>query len=132
MKQTRTNQGGSVVSFLVVGVVFVVIIIGAVYALQHRKSSTPSSSPIATTSKAPSPSTTTPNSSVAPAPTPSENSQNNGSENSSTNSTDGLSTTTMPQTGPSDMMPGAGVIAVLTGMIIAFVQSVRARRNLVA
>jgi len=36
----------------------------------------------------------------------------------------------MPVTGPADMMPGGVVVALLVGALVAFLQSVKARRNL--
>jgi hypothetical protein len=139
VKYTQTNQGGSVVSFLVVGVVFVAIVTGAVYALQHRAADnnarTPAS-PTATKTGSPSsaaPSQSTPNKSAAPAPssTPAPaNPRGNQQPNGATTPAPGTSSPTMPATGPSDMLPGGVAMAVLTGALVAFAQSVQARRRL--
>ncbi len=130
MSQARTNQGGSVVSFVVVGIVLVALVIGGVYMLQHRGGDTPevaktnspvpapsassSSSPVPSTSKSPAPSKSVqpvPSSSPKPAPSTVPVPEN------------------MPATGPSDILPSGIVVAILLGVTVSYAQSRSAHRR---
>lgn len=110
--QTRTSQGGSVVSFLVVGVILTVITLSAVYFAQQRgqqgqspsAAPSPSVSPSASPSASPKP--------VSPSPQPS-------STPSSAPQAGHL-----PSTGPTDdLILGAIPIAILAGATIAYIRS---------
>ena len=130
MSQARTNQGGSVVSFVVVGIVLVALVIGGVYMLQHRGGDTPevaktnspapapsassSNSPVPSTSKSPAPSKSaqpTPSSSPKPVPSAAPAPEN------------------MPATGPSDILPGGIAAAILLGVTVSYAQSRSARKR---
>lgn len=126
--RARTNQGGSVASFLIVGGVLLAVVAGAVYFLQNRQEN-PSPSPTVTTSDKPqatksaSPSgsseptkspTPSPRTSTPPAPT-----QKNGNPNADN----------MPATGPEDTLSGGFVVAALVGSMTAYIQSVRLKRR---
>lgn len=132
MSQTRTSQGGSVVSFVVVGIVLVALVIGGIYLLQHRSgspevvktnaptaSTSSSSAPAPSNSKTPAPSksaqpaTPAPSSSPAPTSTPVP--------------TSAPAPENMPATGPSDMLPGGIMAAILLGLAVAYAQSRTAR-----
>ena len=120
----RTNQSGSVVSFLVVGVILAVVVIGGITLLQNRDQQTPTASPSASVSPAPSPSAGTSGSSNSPAPTPSKSPTASSAPVPSTNGT-------LPSTGPTDNLLSSIAGAILLGVIIAFVRSYRARVDLV-
>ena len=131
MSKTRANQGGSVVSFVVIGIILVALVVGGAYVLQHRngtrspevaKTTTPSSqsvSPSPNGSPAPSSSTSpVPSQSVQPAPSasPTPSSQ--------------PAPANMPATGPSDLLPSGIIAAILLGFAVAYVQSRQARGRL--
>ncbi len=127
--QTRTKEGGSVVSFAVIGIVLIAVVVGGIYIVQKRGENTKvagpvSSSPAASPSGKPStgvptpppPSTKPPGVTTTPPPvstTPHVTSSPNQS---------------IPQTGPEDYMPGGAVFAVLVGMTVAYVNSKRQLR----
>ena len=132
MSQARTNQGGSVVSFVVVGVVLVALVIGGVYMLQHRgggdtpdvaKTNSPAPAPSASSSSSPVPST-----SKSPAPLKSAQPTPPSSSPKSTPSTAPVPEN-MPATGPSDLLPSGIMIAVLLGMAVSYAQSRSARKR---
>lgn len=122
----RTNQGGSVVTFLVVGAVLVAVTLGGVYFVQQRGSApvatppspSPSSSPSVSQSTAPSasprPSTSaSPRPSASPAPT-------------SHPTTGTAPTTHLPETGPADDLVLAIIpTALLVGAAVSYIQSRR-------
>ncbi len=121
--QTRTNQGGSVVSFVVVGLVLVAVAIGAIYLVQERSQHTqPTPSPTASTTKSPQPTNKDeskdgeskkrqPQSSPQPSRTPSAM---RGQEN-------------LPKTGPEEALLSIVASASLVGMTVAYVRSLRYR-----
>lgn len=133
MNQARTNQGGSVVSFLVIGAILVGITLVGVYFVQQRNSAAPIAS-----SPSPSPSVSTP---VAPQPTsspapsqsvgPSSSPKPSASPVPSSHPTTGTAPTEhLPQTGPAeDLLLSAMPIAVLVGSTISYLVSRRARYN---
>ncbi|MDB5184124.1 MAG: hypothetical protein JWO07_805 [Candidatus Saccharibacteria bacterium] len=140
MNKIRTNQGGSVVSFVVVGVILVGLVAGGIYLLRQRNDNA-DKTPVATTSKAP---TTSPSKSAAPSspaatPAPTKSTQP-ASQPPASNQKAAAGTVTppstpsspavIPQTGPSDMIPSGIAFAALLGATVAFSQSVRARRHL--
>ena len=127
MSEARTNQGGSVVSFVVVGIVLVALAAGGIYLLKHRAGD--SSSHVAKTSMSPSPvssGSVSPNSSsVAPSPQPSSTPSPSPSSKPSASPSP-----TIPKTGPSDLLPSGLVAATVIGSLVAFIQSRRARQQL--
>jgi hypothetical protein len=131
VNNTRANQGGSVVSFVVVGVILVGLVAGGVYLLKQRNDNT-SNSRVATTSKAPSPSASVaapaPSKSAQPSQPPASNQKP--AAGTVTPPATGSTQTVIPQTGPSDMIPGGIVLATVLSATVAFTQSVRARRRL--
>ncbi len=122
-KVARINQGGSVVSYIVVGVVLVALVVGGVYLLQHRTANdTAKVAKTTTVSPSPSPSSTpasSPSPSLAPAP----------ATTSKPSASSAPTASRMPVTGPSDLMPAGIVIAILTGLGVSFTQSLLGRRN---
>jgi cytoskeletal protein RodZ len=137
----HTNQSGSVVSFVVIGVVLIALVAGGVYLLQHRddkQAKVQSPSPVAVTSSAPVPSsapTSSPKTSTTPAP--SKSTQPSASPKPSVSPQAPIvkapvvpGANGLPATGPSDSIPGGFAAAILLGTTVAFVQSQRARRHL--
>lgn len=135
MNHTRANQGGSVVSFIVIGIVLVALVAGGIYLLQHRDSNT-QTGPISTKSTSPSPSTVAvkPSSSASPSASPSPSKSTAAQPPATNQKTDSgankVPVQPLPKTGPSDLTAGGFVAAILAASAASFVQSVRARRNL--
>lgn len=125
MSQMRTNQGGSVASFVIVGIVLVALVAGGIYTLRHRTATdtptgvgtnSPAPSPVSSDSKAPTPSksaspspSASPQPTESPAPTPAP--------------------TDMPATGPSDLLSSGIIGAILIGSLTSYAQSRRARHQ---
>lgn len=118
--RTRTNQGGSVASFVIAGIVMLVLLTGGIYLLQKR-SETPAATPVASKSASPSSSTTlSPKTSpsVKPSTSPTPTSQSSQPPATTGNAS-------LPTTGPDDNYALLGIIAVL---IISTVSYARSRR----
>lgn len=119
--QTRTNQGGSVVTFLIVGGILVAVVVGGIYAVQRRSQETPSPSPVVSTSPSASPS---PAGTSVPNPTTNPGSQSTQPPASVPQGS------TIPSTGPSDDFISVVAFAVLSGLLVAYVRSRRSRLRL--
>lgn len=123
MSQARTNQGGSVVSFVVIGVVLVALVVGGVYTLRQRNGV---DTPVAVEpSASPSP-TTAPSDSKSPAPAPSQSTQPQPSTAPSgeSSSSSGTAPQDMPAAGPTDnLMTGGIVAAALVGIGVSYTRS---------
>lgn len=118
--KTRTNQGGSVINFLIVGIVLAAITLGAIYFAQQRSKDAANEpkSPVAV-----SPSSQPVPSSTPPAPNPASPSPSPSPSASPTVPTTGV----MPSTGPSDDLLAVSLplaLIVMTG--IAYTKSRRA------
>ena len=118
--RTRTKQGGSVVNFLIVGVVLAALTLGAIYVVHNRGSgeiaSSPAPSQTASPSATPSTSSPTPSASSSPAP------QASSPAPSSVPAT-GYH---LPETGPTDTIALVGLpLAVVTAASVAYVRSRR-------
>ncbi len=126
--QMQTRQSGSVVSFLLVGVVLVGLVAGGIYVLQKRSNDTPPDSP-ATTHKPAEPSSTSDKKpEKTPAKTsPSSTPKQTPSKSAAPSPVPGAAT--IPDTGPSDIIPAGTMFAVLFGTTIAYVQSRKAYTN---
>ena len=125
MSQARTNQGGSVVSFVVVGIVLVALVAGGIYVLQHRSGT--DSTEVTKTSNSPAPSTAAPSGNT-PAPTPSSSVQPVPSSPKAPDMTSEPTPASMPATGPSDILPGGIMVAILLGLVVAYMQSRQVRK----
>ena len=128
MNFTRTNEGGSVVTFAIVAVVLAVLVIGGVYTLQNSNQPTPKKSSEVATSSSPSvsPSKST---SVAPSQSPSK-APSTPKPSTSPAPAKNIPTTGMtalPTTGPEDNIVQAFMLASLVGVAVAYAQSYRAR-----
>ncbi len=125
MNQARTNQGGSVVSFLVIGAILVGVTLAGVYFVQQRNNS----EPIAT-SPSPSPSVSMPPTSPAPSQSvaPSTPKPSSSPLPSSHPATGTAPTGNLPQTGPAeDVVASLIPVAALVGATVSYVGSRRAR-----
>ncbi len=116
--QTRTNQGGSVINFLIVALVLLAIVTGVIYFAQKRgeKLATEPSTPVSTSPSA------APSSSMAPPP----------SSAPTTTPAPGRTpaavppTGVMPSTGPTDdLIQAALPLALITGLAVAYTRSRR-------
>lgn len=130
MKSNKlTNQGGSVATFVVVGVVLAAFMIGGVYLLQKRSQDGQKSGPVAVNTPSPvapsassdatkkpsqSPAKPTPTKTSTPKPTP---------QPTSTIPT----TASLPTTGPAEDFLGAFMLASLIGVAAAWLRSYRVR-----
>lgn len=125
MVSEQVRQSGSVVSFLIVGIVLVGLVTGGLYML-HRQGTDRSmpNGPVATTSNKPasSPSQqaeTSPSKSPAP-------SKSTKPESSKSPTVPTAPRTPLPETGPADNMLSGIAFAILLGVSIAYIQSRRA------
>lgn len=105
----RTNQGGSIAGFMLIGVVLVVIAVGGVYYLQNRSnSSTTAPGTTGTTDKKDEKTTKSTKKDDSPKPI-------------------GQRADNLPQSGPADTLVSIVAIAVLAGLATAYLQSLRLR-----
>lgn len=139
MQNTRTNQGGSVLAFIVVGAVLAIAVVGGVYLTHQRgeeaskggSSSQPDKKPVTTTQ--PTTSTSTGSSSTAtrqPQTGVNSNSTSRIPTTGHDSSRDSAATSgsaNLPVTGPVDTMLQIIAAATLTAAVIAYVQSKLAR-----
>jgi len=122
----RTNQGGSVATFVVVGLILAVTLVGAIYLVKIRSQQARNNQEIATseTKKPVSTSSSNSNSSL----TTSQSSQSSDTSNSQTENTNTSSTTTgqdLPTTGPeTDLLQLVGVY-MLAVSLTAYILSRR-------
>lgn len=127
-EHTRTKQSGSMVSFLIVGVVLVGLIASGLYILNRRHTAdTTHKDPIATTNKvstSPESSKPTVSSSVTPVPSKSSTPAPQAQKQPATTPPAG---SPLPQTGPSDNLLSSLALATLLGVTVAYVQSRRLR-----
>lgn len=130
--QAQTKQGGSAITFLVVGILLVGVIAGGILFLQRRNQvnpATPSVSPSASVSPSSQPSTSvsvspttkptsSPSASVSPTTKPSSSASPKPSQtNVIPNESD------LPSTGPADTLLHLVEIGVLTGVVVAYIRS---------
>lgn len=129
--QARTNQGGSVASFLVIGVILAVITLGGIYFVQHRQQSQ-APTPAPSVAQSPSADTKTPGTSTSPSPSvkPSTSPKPSASPSPSTVPSETPQTGVLPATGPADdLLLSALPIVLLTGVTAAYAQSRYLRRK---
>lgn len=147
----RTNQGGSVLSFIIIGGVLTLLLVGGVYMLrQYNQSSTvavetpaapapdstnqagePSTKPSESDKSAneeqkPSDSTETPTT----MPGSSSNESTSGSDSEATDSTIGSNVGELPQTGPAESASALVAMTLLAGTSVAYMQSRRQSSSL--
>lgn len=132
----RTKQGGSVLSFIIVGIVLLGVLAGGVYLYKHVWA------PGAQTQTASKP--TSPSESTPPAPNDNSSQSSGGSSGSSNSSSNSSSTppaqpqpspapqssSQLPTTGPADTLGTMLVLGAITAAASAYMQSRRAVRSL--
>lgn len=117
-RMTRTREGGSVATFVVVALVFAALVIGGVFIVQKSGQEAPTKPPGATpqpstpVAKSPSPSPA-PKKTQKPSPAPTIRPPVTGTAPSQP----------LPKTGPSDDMVGIVMFAILVGMVTAYGRS---------
>ncbi len=104
----RTNQGGSIAGFMLIGVVLVVIAVGGVYYLQNRSNNSTVPQTTGTTDKKDEKTTKSTKKDDSPKPI-------------------GQRADNLPQSGPADALVSIVAIAVLAGLATAYLQSLRLR-----
>jgi cytoskeletal protein RodZ len=127
----RTNEGGSVVTFVIVGVVLAAVVAGGVYLVNQRGEDKRTNQPTPTSQNQPSGQTSNPT--TTPSPTQSQPKPNTGSQapktgqsttpttgvNSSASTSDGH----LPTTGPVDNGIRLIALSILIGTATAYIQS---------
>lgn len=131
----RTNQGGSVLSFVIIGVVLVALFVGGAFGVRYLlKPQTSSTGGGTAVTPAPSPKDNRPRtddsnkSQATPAVPAPQTSQNNPPSSNPTPATPAPSNTKaqLPTTGPADTLATIIAVASLSSVTAAYVQS---RRN---
>lgn len=118
--QARTNQGGSVTSFIVVGVILTAVVIAGIYFV-HQRSQAPSSTPA-------SPVASSPINPQAPAPSPSQSPQSTPQPVQSSPQVPqppvaNQNEAPLPETGPREDFLALVGLAVLVGTTISYIRS---------
>lgn len=145
-RDNRINERGSMITFVVVGLVLAALVVGGIYAVQNRNEKPSPSTPVVVTttpqtvspsaspSTAPSkkPQASSPSATVSPKPNPSpsrspspSSSQNPQSSRSPVAAVPHTGTAPLPQTGPSDDIFRGLMLATLVGISVAYVRSFR-------
>jgi len=131
----RTNQGGSVLGFVIIGGVLALLLIGGVYFVRQQSEATPSRG------LSPTPTENQPREeqSTPTEETPPNNNENSNAEEEANNSRPqsetlpgggATNTTELPQTGPAESLATVLLLAVLAGMGTSYVRSRRILRSL--
>ena len=127
MQTQRTNQGGSVATFVLVGIILVAILIGSIYLVNIRGQQARKSQEIASSE------TQKVTSSIG---TTTDNSQNSSSETEKAESTSSTEVNTSTKTTPSENLPQTGIepsLSQLCGVFLLTVFSaayILSRKNL--
>lgn len=126
----RTNQGGSVVAFVIIGVVLASVVGGGVYLVNQRNKQTGTSQP-STSQPTANPQETPSNGSSSTQPQPSSQAQNNPASTGVTQAPQ--SSHQLPATGPAeDAFLSLIAIASLTAAITAYARSKARKRQSLA
>ena len=124
--QTRTNQGGSVINFLIVGVILAAVALGAIFFAQQRGKdvATEPKPPVATS---PSPSASPSSTPQLPSSSPRPSAQPSSSPAATPSPAVVPQTGVMPQTGPAkDTLLTILPIILLTMALVSYIQSRKA------
>ena len=136
----RTNQGGSMINFLVIGGAMALLLIGGAYAVRRNFGPADRSPQVAVSDNDNEP--TKDEAENSQKPTESEEEKKDqpdtaqGDSGNDTNAqnpdtlvpapvTTGQPAGNLPETGPSDMLLGSVMLSTLTAMLVAYVQSRR-------
>jgi outer membrane biosynthesis protein TonB len=122
----RTDQGGSVLGFVVIGVVMAALLVGGVFVMQRQNNPNPTPTPQQPTQQPaeqkPAEKPTEDKSKPQPAPQPApQQNQQAPSQLPSNNA----SSHEMPQTGPVETLASAIAILFISGALISYVRSRR-------
>lgn len=147
----RTNQGGSILSFVILGGIMALLLIGGAYVVHHNFAPAEKTPQIATSGEGDGSSKQTPNNNqTAPAPKSDQSGEANRSEsgatpdntnsyNSSTQNTEkpqptpasgGQTSNGLPTTGPSSALFAGAMLSSLVALLMAYMQSRRADASL--
>jgi hypothetical protein len=120
----RTNQGGSVLTFVIVGVALVALVGGGVYLVNQRNKQGGSQPQPSTSQPSSSPSSPTPPQSGSISP-----STNNSGSGRSTPTTGVQQNGRLPATGPTDTVMQLLAISMLIGAMTSYIQSTVRRKR---
>ena len=135
MKVHAKNQGGSLTSFVIVGVVLAVLLVGGLYAVQRYKTNMETSKEVATNSEnsKSNDEKNTSDSSDNETKKSSDTSSNSSSSNTSTDKDDkkttnsttlsSSDTSNLPNTGPEDTLPQVIAVAALVFAGVSYFRS---------
>lgn len=126
-QQVRTNQGGSVLSFIIVAVVLLGVVLGGIYLIRRATSPTQTTGDSSQEPSSDAPQST-PEEQKKPVtePTPATPpTSNNGQAQTNTGNQSPQPTTTLPQTGPAETISTALILALVTGVLVSYGRSKR-------
>ena len=130
----RTNQGGSVLGFVIIGGVLALLLIGGVYFVRQQSEAVPDRG------IAPTPTESQPREeqSTPTEETPPNNNENSNAEENASNARPqtgtlpggGSSTSELPQTGPAESLAAIIILASIAGLGTSYIRSRRQLRSL--
>lgn len=125
----RANEGGSLITFLLIGILLAALVVGGVYTVSRNHVAQPSPK-VTQPTKSPSGSTVASNtSSLNPKPkNTSAPKESKASNNTQAPSVKTPSRTPLPATGPSEDIVSIGMLGLLVGTSIAYIRSIREPR----
>ncbi|MEO5950456.1 MAG: hypothetical protein ABIQ04_03320 [Candidatus Saccharimonadales bacterium] len=126
-QQVRTNQGGSVLSFMIIAAALLFVILGGIYIVRREGTKTQSIGDSAQTSDGTTSPAATDNkgtdSSPSKTPTSPDTTSNRTSESSQ-------GAVVLPQTGPTETTVSALMLSILVGLVVAYSHSKRSLSSL--
>ncbi|USN96412.1 MAG: hypothetical protein H6797_05035 [Candidatus Nomurabacteria bacterium] len=129
MNHMRTRQSGSTTSFLLVGVAFIILVVGGIYVLRSREDGNTTKPSPATSSSSPSVAKKTTPKGASTNPKSTQSPLKSGTKTPSTKK-QSSSTVPLPTTGPSEDLSVAMIFAILTAAAVSYVQSYKVRAEL--
>jgi len=126
VSKAALRQRGSSVSFLLVGIVLVVLVAGGIYALKgHNGGSTEPAKPEGI-SKGPAESSSAPVTTKTPHESKSSSPSKEKTPTSRSTEKNSSKRGSLPATGPSDIVAETAILAILAGVAVSYIQSRRA------
>lgn len=126
----RTSQGGSILSFIIIGVVLVLLLVGGAYFVRQKTQSPSGNAPVTTSpqTKAPAASDNKNTSDKNGAASPDSSSKQAVSPDTTDKSAaSGGSSNHLPQTGPTETFSALVVLGLVSGVVTAYIRSRRAQ-----
>lgn len=120
----RTNQGGSVLSFIVVAAVLVALFVGGAYTVHQLVTQSDNPAPVQPEKPTPQPEKAQDNP-LSKQPQKSNEKSNQTSQNSANNNVSQKPSTELPQTGPAELFGSLLALGLLTGSAVSYVRSRR-------